>query len=318
MKVHLMIIDPEWDFCWPGLGHFLDLNGPEWKAIEPLLRMALGPLLDDIVNPGKLYVPGAWEDMGRLADMILRLKDKIDDIHVTIDAHQIVDQAHPIWWKSAKDGVMPNPFTLLDMVGSVVQSLDPTNNLAPTGDEYTTKLPSLMHKGGPTDKGSRGYLEALAARGRFKHVVWPVHCEIGTLGSIIVPSLMAALQEWQRRFAIVDFVTKGSNIGTEHYGAVEAEVPDPKDDTTQINTELVASVQEADILLWAGEASTHCLPTTFRGVVNNFSDPRYIKKCVLLTDATSPVPGFEQQWDDFLAEMTPKGMQTATTVDVLS
>jgi len=31
MKLHLMIIDPEWDFCWPGLGHFMDLNSAGWK-----------------------------------------------------------------------------------------------------------------------------------------------------------------------------------------------------------------------------------------------------------------------------------------------
>jgi len=58
-----MIIDPQWDFCWPGLSHFFDLASKEWKAIEPILSAALGPMLGLMVNPGKLYVPGAWEAM---------------------------------------------------------------------------------------------------------------------------------------------------------------------------------------------------------------------------------------------------------------
>jgi len=318
MKVHLMIIDPEWDFCWPGLGHFLYVTGTEWQAVEPLLRVALGPMTDLIVQPGKLYVPGAWEAMGRLATMVDRLVDKLDDVTVTLDSHQIVDQAHPIWWKDAKSGQQPSPFTLLDMVGNMVQSLDPTNNMAPTGVEFTTKLPSLLTRQGVTGKGSRGYLEALASRGRQKHVVWPVHCEIGALGSTVVPTLMAALQRWQEQFALINFVTKGSNPYTEHYGAVEAEVPDAEHESTQINTALVSTLEEADIIPWGGIASSHCLSTTFRGVADNFSDPRYIGKMVLLEDATAPVPGFEFLYDQFLADMKPKGMKISTTVDFLS
>ena len=41
-------------------------------------------------------------------------------------------------------------------------------------------------------------------------------------------------------------------------------------------------------------------------------------KLVLLTDATSAVPSFEQLQDDFIAEMTARGMQTTTTDDFLA
>lgn len=318
MKLHLMIIDPEWDFCWPGLGHFFDLDGSEWKAISPLLKLALGPMFDLLVQPGKLYVPGAWEAMERMATMVDRLRDKIDDITVTLDAHQIVDQAHPIWWANSQTGARPDPFTLLGLIGNTIQSLDPANGMAGTGVEFRTHLPSMLDKGGATGKGSRGYLEALEARGRQKHVVWPVHCEIGALGSIIVPTLMAALQRWQETFATVSFLTKGSNIFTEHYGAIEAEVPDPNDESTQVRTATVASLAEADIIGWGGIASTHCLATTFRGVVENFADPRYVQKMVLLTDATAPVPGFEFLYDAFVADMTPLGMKQDTTDNFLT
>jgi len=319
MRVHLMVIDPQWDFCWPGLGHFFDIMSKEWKAIEPFLKSALGSMFDLLVNPGKLYVPGAWEAMGRLAAMMDRLRGKLDDITVTLDAHQIVDQAHPIWWKEQGTGKNPDPFTLLGLVGDTIQSLDPANGMTGTGVEFTTYLPSMLNKGGATGKGSKGYLEALDARGREKHVIWPVHCEIGALGSTVVPTVMTALHSWQKKmFAIVNFLTKGSNIFTEHYGAIEAEVPDPNDESTQVRSQTVASLAEADIIAWGGVASSHCLATTFKGVADNFADPRYVQKMVLLTDATAPVPGFEFIYDGFLKEMMPKGMTLDTTTNFLT
>jgi len=321
MNVHLAIIDPQLDFCWPGLAALgVDLNSPEWKVIEPILRTAIGPLLDDLVNPGKLYVPGAYEDMQRVAKMIEDKADKIADIHITLDSHQIVDQAHPIWWKRASDGSRPSPFTILDVIGDKIMDLVPQadGSLQPGTDEYTTRFPSMMHKGGVTGDGSLGYLKALNDRGRFKHVVWPVHCEIGSFGHGIVPQLLEAVRTWQDRFAVVNFVTKGSNIHTEHYGAVEAEVPDPSDDSTQVNTDLTDPFVEADMIGWAGEANTHCLITTFRGVAANFPDPSHLRKCVVLTDACSPVPGFEAQWDQFVQEFKPKGVQFMTTADFLA
>jgi hypothetical protein len=47
--------------------------------------------------------------------------------------------------------------------------------------------------------------------------------------------------------------------------------------------------------------------------VKNFSDPRYVEKLVLLTDATSNVPGFEKYGSDFVSELVGLGMKTSTT-----
>jgi hypothetical protein len=38
---------------------------------------------------------------------------------------------------------------------------------------------------------------------------------------------------------------------------------------------------------------------------------------ILLTDVVSPVPGFERLQEDFLADLTAKGMQLSTTKEVL-
>ena len=117
---------------------------------------------------------------------------------------------------------------------------------------------------------------------------------------------------------MADFVTKGSNPWTEHFSAVQAEVPDPADPGTQVNTGLIHTLEEADIILLAGEALSHCLAHTVTDVATHFADPRYVNKMVLLTDASSPVTGFEAQGDTFLRELKGRGMRTATTRDFLA
>jgi len=121
----------------------------------------------------------------------------------------------------------------------------------------------------------------------------------------------------------VDFVTKGSNPWTEHFSAVQAEVPDPADPTTQVNTGFIQTLEEADIVLLAGEAETHCVMNTVNDIANSFSDAAYIRKLVWLTDATSPVPDppgttlFSDKVKRVLGELASKGMRTDITADFL-
>ena len=115
---------------------------------------------------------------------------------------------------------------------------------------------------------------------------------------------------------MVDYVTKGSNFWTEHYSAVQADVPDPNDPDTMLNTRLIETLERADIILLAGEARSHCLANTVRDIADNFGEEN-IKKMVLLSDATSDVPGFENLGESFVDEMVKRGMQISTTIDFL-
>lgn len=295
MKVHLIVVDPQNDFCVADDGHG---------------------------NKGSLVVPGGKEDMQRVAAMIERLGNKLDDIHVTLDSHQGIGIERPLWWKRVPDGVPPAPFTILGIHPDgkrIVKFNADAKGLHPTDEEYTTYLPSFRDKGGPTDKGSFGYLKALAAKGRYPHVVWPVHCVVGTWGWSIVPELSAALVKWEQScFARINYVVKGNNAFTEHFSGVQAEVPDPKDPTTQINTKLIQTLEEADIIAVTGEALSHCVANTGRDIAANFSNAEYLRKMVLLTDASSNVSGFEHFGDAFMKEMKAKGMQTDTTVNFMA
>lgn len=253
----------------------------------------------DFCDPrkGALYVGGAEHDIERLARMVRRLAPKLDDIHVTLDSHHFVDIAHPIFWRDSQ-GQNPAPFTTIT-----------------TGDveagRWTTAQPSMYPR-------ALDYVKALEKNGRYALTIWPPHCLIGSEGHAVMPELFAALTEWEKRFALVDYVTKGSNIYTEHYSAIQAEVPDPTDPSTQINTQLVQTLMQADLIAVAGEAGSHCLANTVRDIANNFGDDTYVSKLVLLTDATCPVAGFENFQSDFIREMTGRGMQLSTTTDFLA
>jgi nicotinamidase-related amidase len=264
-KVHLVIIDPQVDFCDPG---------------------------------GALYVRGAEGDIGRLAEMVKRVAPKLDDIHVTLDSHRLIDVAHPIFWKDST-GKHPVPFTIV------------TADDVEAG-RWTPALPGLYRR-------MLDYVRALEANGRYPLCIWPPHCLIGSPGHSVMPELREALLGWeQQRFAMVDYVTKGSNPWTEHYSAVCADVPDPADPGTQLNTRFIQTLMDADIVAIAGEAGSHCLAHTVRDVANNFGDDSYIRRLVLLADATSPVPGFETLQSDFIREMRARGMQVTTTRDFLA
>jgi nicotinamidase-related amidase len=248
----------------------------------------------DFCDPaGALYVKGADQDMIRLAAMIDRLGGKIDDIHVTLDSHHDYHIAHPLFWKDTA-GNHPAPFTLI--------SADEVKN-----GKWIPALPSWQRR-------AVDYVESLQKNNRYQLCIWPEHCLIGSPGACIYPPLFASLRKWVRsNIGAFNPVTKGSNFYTEHYSAVVADVPDSQDPSTQLNTDFIKTLMEADILLVAGEARNFCLANTVRDVANGFNDDSYIKKMYLITDATSDVPGFGDLGDNFVRDMSLKGMNLTTT-----
>lgn len=251
---------------------------------------------EDFCNPqGALYVNGANEDMDRVAKMIDRVGDKFDAIHITLDSHQEVHIAHPISWKDPK-GNHPDPFTIIGVDDVRAGRWMPT-------------LPSLYPR-------FLNYVETLASNGRYPLCIWPPHCIIGTQGHLYYGSLRDPLRDWARKnYGTIDFLTKGSNIFTEHYSAIAADVPDPTDPSTQINMEFLSRIDESDVVLLGGEAGSHCLANTARDIINNIQNTDFVKKLVLLEDATSPVKGYEHLQEQFVKDMKKIGMRTAKTTD---
>ena len=160
------------------------------------------------------------------------------------------------------------------------------------------------------------YLDALEQRGRYTHMVWPVHCEIGSWGHGVHASVLAACGDWQQqRQRATTAVFKGMNPWTENYSALQAEVPDPADPSTQLNTRLLAELDTADLLLIAGEASSHCVRATTEHLLQHLPSGRP-ERIVLLTDCMSAVAGFEAQHQAFLAAAQAQGVQLAHSSEI--
>ena len=255
MKTHLLIIDPQNDFC--------DKNG-------------------------SLFVSGADMDSIRLSHMISRIINNIDEIHVALDSHRTVDIAHPIFWKNS-DGKHPDPFTII--------SREDVEN-----GKWITTNDKWMHRG-------IDYVRTLAINGRYPLCIWPPHCRIGTWGHCIVKPVSDAIIRWEEeRFGVINFIAKGSNIFTEHYSAIKADVPDNMDPTTKINVALLDSLRSADNILISGQALSHCVANTVFDISNNFGEEN-IKKLILVEDTCSNVTGFENLGIDFVKNMVKRGMR---------
>jgi nicotinamidase-related amidase len=239
---------------------------------------------NDFTNPkGSLFVNGAVEDMSRLAAFISKNKTKFYDIHTTLDSHHKLQVFHPMFWRD-KDGKEPNPFTR-------ITEDDITKGI------WNTRIPSMRER-------ALNYVKTLNAGNRYQLIIWPEHCLIGSWGTQVNDEVFKALMEWESATTgMVDFVTKGSNIGTEHYSAVRAEVIDPADPTTQLNQGLIDISQDSDVVLVAGEALDYCVYNTIKDIASAFGLEN-TKKIKILRDCTSSIdPSATAKIEDEFSKM---------------
>lgn len=295
----LLLIDPQNDFC--------DL--PATASGTPALPVA-----------------GADADMRRVADLIERGGAGLDDIVITLDSHHRVDIAHPTFWRTGDGGAVAS-FTAITAAqvragafvpAAVVQGREGAEGQGAVqagvpgqSPADATVLPRVL-----------AYLDALEAQGRYSLMVWPVHCEIGSWGHNVHSAVRAAYNQWEdRRLRQVLKVTKGDNPWTEHYSALQAEVPDADDAATWLNRSLLARLDAFDTIWIAGEASSHCVKATVEHLADHLPSlllSGRLEKLVLLTDGMSPVGGFEAQAADFMARMRERGARTATCAQALA
>ncbi len=275
---HLLLIDPQNDFC--------DLP-VSYQVADPRTGIVTAPALP---------VPGAHDDMLRVAQLIKLSGRGLSAVSVTLDSHQRLDIAHPTFWIGA-DAREVAPFTQI------------TAAEVRTG-RYAPRDPSALPR-------VLAYLDTLEAAGRYTLMVWPVHCEMGTWGHQVHADVQAALNGWEDTArGTVNQVVKGTNPWTEHYSAILAEVPDADDESTQLNARFIQLLSQADRVYIAGEAGSHCVRATTEHLADNLNR-HHLSKLVLLTDCMSAVSGFEAQQQAFIAAMVARGLQTATAADVM-
>ena len=192
-SAQLLIIDPQNDFC--------DLPAA-WRPVDPLTGAAIAPALP---------VAGAHADMQRLAALIRAAGAALDDITITLDSHHRVDIAHPTFWQQRRRR------------GRRRRSRTITAAQVRAG-EFQPRDPAALPR-------ALAYLDEL-------EVARPLHAD-GVAGALRDRHLgprrarrrARRLQRSGSRAQLrgVRKVTKGKNPWTEHYSAIQAEVPDADD-----------------------------------------------------------------------------------------
>lgn len=217
---------------------------------------------------GNLNVPGSVGDMQRLIEFIYKYADRLTNITCSLDSHLPHQIFHPAWWAD-EQGNRPAPFTMI------------TYNDIKTGKWRPLVAPVQ----------STNYVKKLEDMAKKTLVIWPYHVLIGSVGNALDPELWSAVF-WHSlaRKTQPTWLTKGSIPLTEHYSIIQPEVPVPDHPLGGKNKAFLDTLADADVVLIAGEAESHCVLETVEDLVEDFgarSDA--LKKIYFLRDCTSPV-----------------------------
>jgi nicotinamidase-related amidase len=273
----------------------------------PNCLLFIDPQRDFVDEGGPMRVPHADQDTMRMCNRIEVKPSTFDEIVLSGDDHPRIHISHPGWFAKLEDDSHPLPFTQIKTILS--------SKLIRFESSDGAKYDSL------DDEWTACYIETMEAKGH-PHIIWPEHCIAGTLGAAF--SAHVNLEPWERchRNSIKQprIVRKGQCPFVEQHGIFGPEVmhPDfPKE--TGFNWELMMFLSQFEVIFVAGQASTHCVPASVYPMVDFFYKNRYkVGKIVLLKDAMSPVPGFEQQEESFFTAMQGYGgfVELAKTTEI--
>lgn len=261
--------------------------------------LIIDPQNDFCDVPGAaLPVTGANADMQRLAQLMEKASAELTHITVTLDSHASIGIERTTFWAQANGEAVP-PFT--QIVESDVRE-------------------GRFHPRDTTLKGAAlAYMRKLEQGGRYRLMVWPVHCVLGTWGHNIHDDVARQLAHWeQQRQRPASRILKGLNSMTEQYSAIRAEVPLDEDESTHTNRALIELARPgSELLLVAGEAASHCVAATVQHLLQVLT-PAERQRVVLLADCMSAVSGFQPQTEAFFEDAAAQGARIMNSETALS
>ena len=258
----------------------------------------------DFCHPeGTLYVGGrsgrgAVEDNRRIAEFIYRNLPRITNIRCTLDSHHNYQIFFPWFWMDSH-GEPLAPHTLIAVDGRDARRLVNTDPMGTVLKEDVNPNPAITSW--VTDKGyewlveqCRFYNHQLAAGGRYTLYLWPPHCLVGSPGHTVtgvvdeartLHSLARASQSWEE--------IKGTHHLTENYSVLRPEVLTTWDGgvLAERNVRFYRTLVEADALIIAGQAASHCVKSTVQDLMEEIlrENPSLARKVYILTDCMSSV-----------------------------
>lgn len=274
LKVHLLLIDVQKDFCFP---------------------------------EGSLYVGGrsgggAMDDSDRLARFVYSNLGLLTDVTCTLDTHFPYQIFFPAFWLDQDDRPL-GPHR-------VITTEDIHKGRVKPNPAVTWWLCNGNY--GWLQKQVEFYCRELEKAGKYQLYLWPIHCILGSEGHV----LAGVIQEARMFHAYVrgakDWIeVKGGNTLTENYSVLAPEVLMRWDGQplAQRNTQFIKTLLEADVVVVAGQAASHCVKSSIEDLLDEIraKDERLARKVYVLSDCMSAVavpdaakPG------QFVADFTPQ------------
>jgi len=291
-KVHLLIIDAQRDFCFPPPNGSLYVGGRSGT--------------------------GAIDDNARLARFIYANLGRITDITTTLDTHYAFQIFFPAFWLDA-NGKHPAPMTMItsaDIRSGKYQPNPAVANFLCQGNYVWLR------------KQVEFYAEMLEKTGKYSLTIWPPHCLLGSPGHALAGIIQEArLFHSFARGAQSNSEVKGTHPLTENYSILRPEVllrHDDKMPLTQKNTLFLEKLIEADILIIAGQAKSHCVAWTIDDLLTEIraKDESLAKKVYLIEDCTSAVVvpniiDFTDEADKAFARFAAAGMHVVQSTELI-
>ncbi len=278
-----------------GLAQF---NTPASKDDPRVLLWLIDVQVDFVFPPptGRLTVPNALDDTRRTVEFIYNNVHNITQIAASLDTHTPFQIFYPTWWINDA-GEHPQPFTVI------------------TSDD----IQRGVWKAVTEPVWSVRYVQELENVGKKQLMIWPYHCMEGTIGRSLVPALSEAMMfHAGARMAQPTYLTKGTIAHTEFYSVVEPEVKYAKHPDGGLNTRFLDMVAQFDLVYVTGQARSHCVLETMQSTLRYFGNkPEVISKLRFIDDATSSIPGFEQQTETTLQSLQQQGMKMVQAADAI-
>lgn len=252
-----------------------------------------------------LSVVGATADMARLQSHMWGYipAGLYEQVYITLDTHPVDHISHAVRWvdQSENHPVLFTIITAAEFEAGVWRATDPADQSWQS--EYLRRL-------------SR------------PHCIWPVHGQKGQFEQWICHPLWRAIHEMGNpnntsgldEYVQFNYIEKGMHRDVEQFGVFGADVPFPGAPETEINLALIQEINQHGEVVFAGEASSHCVMDSVSQFLAHVPEADW-KKVVVLRDCMSPVPqppggpDFPAMAEAWFADLQTKGVRVMKVAD---
>lgn len=289
------------DLAWSERTSFANAQYDKIKVLMVCIDFQ-NDFMEDI---GALPVAHSKDDVRRTARWLYSNGSKVTKVFYSLDTHTMKQIFHPCWWRDQK-GNLVTP-------GTVITYEDMVNGIwIPNFDK------KIQDENNPKKKVSycQEYLRHLKEDGKKELRIWNYHCLEGTFGADLEGELAKMIYFHSiLRSSDPIAVRKGTDPWTEMYGIIN---PEWSLDG-YINKQVLRIFSQYDIIIFTGEAASHCVGDSLVQTLWNFRDrPDITKRFVVFKDCMSPIPGFEDYTEGLLYGLQQKyGITVTNSTDFM-